>query len=60
MTLALETLDDVLEIDGEYLGNTDDDLFITRNPKENSITFQLQNGPIKEVGKKWLPNHSTD
>jgi len=46
--MALETLKSVTEIDGEKVSQ---DGAIRIDFDENTISFQIQRGPIKEVGK---------
>ena len=56
--MALETLNDVKEIGGYYVYNDSMVIpegataneFVKINHKENTISFKIQNGPIKEAG----------
>jgi hypothetical protein len=52
--MSLKTLENVTEIDGFTIHRegVDDfkNRFISINDKENTITFKIQNGPIKETG----------
>lgn len=53
--MALETLKGLKEINGVEIKrvtwNQPSDNFIEVNDDHNAITFKIQNGPIKEVGK---------